>query len=205
MMCGLFGFIGHSVDQALLEHLAVLAGRRGPHASGWAWWRHDKLEIRRQEGSSERNAGKLPRDATVLIGHSRLCTSGAFDDLSSAQPILVEGLAFAHNGVARTRIPPPDCETTCDSEALARIAAAESGSLADKLSAAVDSLDPETPFAIVAASDEGIAAARRGLPLFVNETLGGAYLCSVATNGAHALQEETISSWLLPREARDGR
>lgn len=197
-MCGIFGFIGCGFDRATLADVATLAGRRGPHACGWTWWDNDGAHIRRYVGSAEENLEALPFAAYVLIGHSRLATSGAHDDLNSAQPIAMsrfrlahdgdveEAVALAHNGVVRLNGRAPRCETDCDSEALLRLATADSGPLAGGLKAAIDALEDDAPFALLGADEDGIVASRRKLPLFVRERHSATFFCSVAFEGQHS-------------------
>lgn len=198
-MCGIFGFIGPRLDRDLLAYVATLAGRRGPHASGWTWWDGDVVRVERFLGSSEANARALPEAATVLIGHSRLATSGGYDDLAAAQPVMAEtAIALVHNGIARLKKPGPNCKTACDSEVLARIMMAESGPLSGKLKSAIVALEEDAPFALLTASQCGIAGSRRALPLFVREGRADAYFCSARFDGAEPLDEMEISHWESP-------
>ncbi len=196
MMCGLFAFVGAKPQRAQLLELAALAGRRGPHACGWFLF-NERESLERHLGSSEDHADKLPHDVRVLIGNSRLATSGEHDDLASSQPCTADGYALVHNGIARLKEPGPVCETSCDSKALLRIMI-RTGALTPGLKAAALALEENTPFALIAMRGNQLVAMRRGLPLYARETDEGAYLCSVTFDGARPLPALALSTWTAP-------
>jgi len=115
-MCGLVATIGYP-PPAPLKLAIALAGRRGPHSSGWA-----TLEPGGERTSPRwtlhRAAGKLSpsveEPAPLAVGHSRLATSskepGALPSAGEGQPLLCssEEWVLAHNGNS------PDPRLTAD-------------------------------------------------------------------------------------------
>lgn len=195
-MCGIFGFIGPAPDKALIAELARKAGRRGPHACGWAVRTASGLfEIERRAGSLASYAERIPM-GSAIIGHSRLATTGggSYKNLDDAQPLTLPGAqpfaqyAFVHNGVAGIECGEP-LDTGNDSEALLRLA------LRSGLAAAVGALPTREPYAVIFAGTFGLHAARRGLPLYCRADKSGAYLCSVIFAGAAALPEGEVRTF----------
>lgn len=192
-MCGLFAYIGRSSNLTKLRELATKAGQRGPHSCGWVWY--DGLGgryISRFIGSSAMNAGKVPA-SNLIIGHSRLATSGNYNALDEVQPLVEENFVLAHNGVVKInggRI--PRCTTANDSEILLRIMVESGGDLAWRVGGAFNRLADGTPCAMLATDGKSIAAVKRTLPLFVKEEKHGAYFCSVLFDGAVPLPHSDI-------------
>lgn len=191
-MCGLFAFIGETPDLELLRAIARLAGRRGPHACGWAQ-SADGLNFRvaRRAGSLSAVC-HLIEASPIVVGHSRLATTGgaSYRDLRDAQPLTLPGAAddvagpvLVHNGVALVDYDGP-LDTGCDSEAILRLAAR-----AGDLLSALATLPAAEPFAAILVGGGVLEAGRRGLPLFARQTAGGVYLCSVPFDGAALLGE----------------
>jgi hypothetical protein len=193
-MCGLFAFIGATPDEQLLQEVARLAGRRGPHACGWAQSDDgERFAITRREGSLSA-ACRDVQPSRIVVGHSRLSTMGgtSYRDLRDAQPLTLPGAVaetsgpiLVHNGVASVQYAGP-LDTGCDSEAILRLAAR-----AGNLFSALACLPADEPFAAIYVSGGVLEAGRRGLPLFARQTLGGVYLCSVPFDGAAQLGEAT--------------
>lgn len=190
-MCGIAAFIGEAADLELLELAAVEgAAPRGPHSWGWAWWLG---EWNRIVGD-----GPLPgppdscAPARVILGHSRLATSGAAagdaPPPEAGQPVVVDGLALAHNGtvgdpLAATRFLDVPMPETCDSELLAIAASRVSAPLITRLTEACALLT--TGAQVLALSDgRSLVVARIGQngdrphPLYRLERLEGTYLTS---------------------------
>jgi asparagine synthetase B (glutamine-hydrolysing) len=192
-MCGMFGYIGPGPDRGTIAELAKLAGRRGPHACGWAALHGSTLGIRKQPGSLSQAASTVPA-ARIVLGHSRLATTafGEHGNLRDAQPVTIppgametSGPVLVHNGVAD--IPGVPLEGGCDSEALLRLYI-EAGSL----HAALDRLPEREPYAVILAESSRVIYARRGLPLFAATRPDGLYLCSVPFAGSAAVSEGII-------------
>lgn len=178
-MCGIAAFIGEAADLELLELAAIEgAAPRGPHSWGWAWWLGEWSRIV--------GDGPLPgppdscAPARVILGHSRLATSGAAagdaPPPEAGQPIVVDGIALAHNGTVRDvplaaehlNLPEPE---TSDSVLLAVAASRATGPLTSRLGSAVTFLAggghehgfaPPGPAVIVLSDGRGIAVARVG-------------------------------------------
>lgn len=190
-MCGLFGFVGVPDDDPLAEsnrcrhlaRIAELAGTRGPHAHGVAWWEDPDWRVLRRPGSSIGRS--LPWTAPMMIGHSRLSTTHNPFVVDEAQPLQRDGLTLAHNGTVRhlheLDWAGPRMTTGTDSEALliaAADAAADGVPFDGLLEAAVDRCRLDSPYALLLASAEGVCARRNGQPLFVRNDRHGVWLCS---------------------------
>lgn len=189
-MCGMFGYAGSRPNMARVREIATLAGRRGPHACGWATAAGAVMRVTRDHGSLADHVARIPV-ARVIVGHSRLSTSGglSYRDLRDAQPLTLPGgineaagRVMAHNGVAKVNFAGP-LDTNCDSEKLLRLAANSS------LAFALAQLPDGEPYAVIMGGIAGLIVARRGLPLFAKHTVEGVYLCSVPFDDATPLPE----------------
>lgn len=151
-MCGLFGFVG-AADPNPEDVLAVMreAGRRGPHAYGYAWI--DAAADTAQTGMPLNGAEAASRGPHVVtargsitqhlsavsgalrgkrlfIGQCRLVTSGPARDARNNQPLVAGSIALAHNGNvynadAILETHGLRARTRNDSEALAQLIAPE--------------------------------------------------------------------------------
>jgi len=116
-MCGIFGFAaapGAAVQPKALRGLAAalfrLSASRGKEASGYALMAGDRIDVDRAPMASDQlmarartkrvfNRMAVTDKATVMIGHSRLATSGFHGLNINNQPIHTSGLIGVHNGV----------------------------------------------------------------------------------------------------------
>lgn len=176
------------MDVGKLDAVAALAARRGPHAWGVAW--RDGAASGRHVvvGAYNRTISAAGTSGSV-IGQCRLSTSGTPRDTRNNQPLVVGTVAIAHNGNVRdherrARELGVTLSTSCDSELLAHIIAR------DGLERALSLLDG-APYALLVLSPAGVAAARRGHPLYVHATAYGTYVCSVPFEGAIMIDEGT--------------
>ncbi|WP_104990878.1 hypothetical protein [Deinococcus sp. NW-56] len=192
-MCGLFGFWrGSGPPEAdRLRSLARAAGTRGPHAHGWATpgVRHVRL--------GPVNSAALSPVVDSVIGHARLATAGAHDDLACAQPLRAGSLHVAHNGTVpgaaalaqRHGFAP---ETASDSEVLALLLTRTD--LGAGVATLLDTLAPGVPLALLVLTDDGrVLAARRGHPLHALTREEGTYLCSLPFPGSSPLPDATVT------------
>lgn len=112
-MCGLFGFRGRRADPALLELAAVHAARRGP--DGWGFYAEvpgpggarngrGARAWARYVGPFDHSAMPFSGRPRLLIGHSRLATSGPGGAVEDLQPLRAGGTWGTHNGVTPSRI-----------------------------------------------------------------------------------------------------
>lgn len=191
-MCGLYGFRRHGApDPALLQSLVVLAGQRGPHAHGYA------TQGRRHVALGPARAEQVSTPVDSLIGHTRLATSGRYDDPGDAQPLQAGRLFVAHNGTVPGAAQHAErlglkLATGNDSEVLA-LGLAGAVTLSD-VAGVLDLLTPGVPLALLALEADGsIIAARRGHPLHVSRRPEGVYLCSLPFQGSEALPDCTVT------------
>lgn len=190
-MCGLFGFVGARPDAQRLALAALEASRRGPHAFGWAIREGaGALNVHRQTGRLDEHLGAVQNIARVLyapvrfIGQARLATSGAWQTTANNQPLLAGDLALVHNGnvyndralFAEAGYTPT---TENDSEAiLAVLMHYSSMPLQARAERVIQLVDRRSPLAALVSTPQGVAAIRRGHPLYVWEQPEGVYLCS---------------------------
>ena len=184
-MCGLYGFLGDTADVGLLAELAHLADLRGGHAHGWA----TTTQEHKERGLFRPDC---PLPTSSMIGHARLATSGAFDDLNCAQPIRAGAWTVAHNGtipnvgthVFRRRLTFPPVDSALLPEFFTRT---------DTLDGVIEALEELTaglPLALLALRRDGLLiAARRGHPLHVATFAEGTYFCSASFPGSALLPD----------------
>ena len=117
-MCCLFGIIdyGHSLTAEqktrMTSVLATVCEARGTDATGIAYNSHGKLTIYKRPLPGHRIHFRIPEDAQVIMGHTRMTTKGSARKNYNNHPFLgstKEGVfALAHNGVLHNdRIPAP--------------------------------------------------------------------------------------------------
>lgn len=108
-MCCLFGIIdyGHSLTAEqktrMTSVLATVCEARGTDATGIAYNSHGKLTIYKRPLPGHRIHFRIPEDAQVIMGHTRMTTKGSAGKNYNNYPFLgstKEGVfALAHNGV----------------------------------------------------------------------------------------------------------
>lgn len=205
-MCGLFGFIGAHPraegDRDTLVLIAEEAGARGPHGWGISWSRFTgallgapaKPEVLRDAGAMNTAWPGLVWEAPLIVGHARMATSGDRHQVDQYQPIVVDELAVAHNGVAPDAfaiaaargVTPP---TPVDSAALAVVIATyrSPGELWTTIvQRALRAVEPVSSTALlVMVGGKGVVSlrlpgrsGRPGHPLYSLARAEGVYLCS---------------------------
>ena len=108
-MCCLFGIIdyGHSLTaeqkNRMTSVLATACEARGTDATGIAYNSHGKLTIYKRPLPGHRMRFRIPEDAQIIMGHTRMTTQGSAGKNYNNHPFLgstKEGVfALAHNGV----------------------------------------------------------------------------------------------------------
>ncbi|MBB5234456.1 class II glutamine amidotransferase [Deinococcus budaensis] len=192
-MCGLYGFwrSGGPPEADRLRGLALRAGTRGPHAHGHA------TQGGRHVALGPVALSPLSTVVESVIGHARLATAGAHDDLACAQPFQVGPLFVAHNGTvpgasalaARHGLNPA---TASDSEVLALLLTRTD--LRAGVATLLDTLAPGVPLALLVLTEDGqVVAARRGHPLHALTREEGTYLCSLPFPGSMPLPDATVT------------
>lgn len=108
-MCCLFGLIDyrHSLTvkqkNRILSALAVAAEARGTDATGIAYNSGGKLRIYKRPWPAHYMRFRVPEDAAVVMGHTRMTTQGSEHRNSNNHPFPgkagTKGFALAHNGM----------------------------------------------------------------------------------------------------------
>lgn len=108
-MCCLFGLIDYqgslTVKQKnrLLRELSIAAEERGTDATGIAYNTERGLQVYKRPLPARRMHFKVPADAHVVMGHTRMATQGKAKRNENNHPFLGsigrEHFALAHNGV----------------------------------------------------------------------------------------------------------
>jgi glucosamine 6-phosphate synthetase-like amidotransferase/phosphosugar isomerase protein len=202
-MCGVFGFVSRNkgrVDPKVLQRVAQVTKRRGPHAFGSAWIdRHGRLKCYKQTGRTSDHLGLLlmAADARMLIGHCRYATQGSPADNINNHPHPADGGWFVHNGQIRNYRQLVDTfdlspVSACDSEVLGLLIEQGTGNIFDHCRDAVDLVaedqEEDTLFACqqplvllgLWPRPDRLVAIRRGNPLHCSDTAEGYYLASLA-------------------------
>lgn len=96
-MCGIFGIISPNIaDMGKIRQLARSAQQRGKDSSGLMFYANDRYKVNRADYDINILLNKKPSLASsVILGHSRLITSGQPDN----QPIVRDGIVVFHNGI----------------------------------------------------------------------------------------------------------
>jgi predicted glutamine amidotransferase len=194
-VCGIFAYHGAGqADPELLTAAAVEAARRGPHGHGWVTRQPDgTLAEHRQLGPLNGDLAALREaSATVILGHARLATSGAWDDPGCFQPVIIAGHAIAHNGNvynAGELAPgaPTDTYALAIEYAALRAAGIPPGqALTEDLARA----SQKARAVVVLDAGGGLYAHRRYHPLFALRGDGGVYVSSRPFHRASKLLPE---------------
>ena len=108
-MCCLFGFIDYagslSVKQknCLIRELSIAAEVRGTDAAGIAYNTSRGLQIYKRPLAAHRLHLRIPAEAHVVLGHTRMATQGSAKKNYNNHPfcghVKGESFALAHNGV----------------------------------------------------------------------------------------------------------
>lgn len=96
-MCGIFGIVSSSaVVEKDLAFLARHAMQRGRDSSGFLMWDSSTYKATRADYDVVSLLKRNPvKNATLVVGHSRLITNG----LSDNQPVVRENICVFHNGI----------------------------------------------------------------------------------------------------------
>ena len=169
-MCCLFGIhdYGRSLTRKqkhkLLSSLAVASEVRGTDATGIAYNDADKLTIHKRPWPAHLVRFKVPDDASVVMGHTRMTTQGDekhnYNNHPFAGRVNGEDFALAHNGVLyndrsirnELRLPPTPVET--DSYVAVQLIE-QSGELSfDSLKDMAETVEGQFTFTVLSERDE---------------------------------------------------
>lgn len=190
-MCGLFGAIGESIDNQVLQEIAGEALKRGPQAYGIAWKEQENICLHLQADAIKPQKAFKGISTNAIIGNCRLSTSGSHINVINNQPIQLGDISITHNGNVRSYLQIADnigvkLKTECDSEIICH--------LVDKFGVedALTYLSQEMPMAILILQGNKIIAFRKGQPLYLKSVDGCHYFCSRKFSGAKMIKEGII-------------
>lgn len=108
-MCCLFGLVDikHNLSARekswMLSTLSTFCEARGVDATGYSYVVNHNLVIKKKAVPAHEMTFHIPKDAHVIMGHTRMATQGAADKLRNDHPFLGKlpksRFALAHNGV----------------------------------------------------------------------------------------------------------
>ena len=182
-MCGLFGFTGSVPDSRKLAGAIGAAQRRGPHGTGAFFDDNHWCETGKPDPA--RIVSGLA-GSSLVIGHARLATFGRYADLDGLQPVLSDGLVYAHNGnVYNWQELAGDADCPSDSFALSGLLGA------CRMDRAVDRIETDA-IAIAVKDQHGLYLYRKHLPLHVLREPEGTYWCSWPLDGWMPIPEDKV-------------
>jgi len=211
-MCGIFAFAGHDLarpDPEILVAAAEGAARRGVHSHGWVTGDPQITAHHLAPGLLSEHLDEVKvLTSSLILGHSRLATSGQLDGIRAAQPLIDGGeIALAHNGTindpavtcANANYPLPDLQPwESDSFALLyaylheRMMTAPHealGEVCDRLTSA------GRPQAVVVLDSGRVYAWRMGHPLWSLPRPEGTYVASQPFHDGCTLTPERKVAW----------
>ena len=107
-MCCLFGVVDYSRQltarqkNRIVAALAAASEARGTDATGVAFISERRMCIHKEPLPGHRMKFRIPTDAPVIMGHTRLATQGKASKNRNNHPFLGKGeheFALAHNGI----------------------------------------------------------------------------------------------------------
>lgn len=108
-MCAIFGFIDYkntltkSNREKLLKILSNECMERGTDATGISYMNNGKLVVYKSPKPASKMKFKLPHNANIIMGHTRMTTQGTEKKNYNNHPFVGKvnntNFAFAHNGV----------------------------------------------------------------------------------------------------------
>lgn len=104
VMCGIVGYISKNrgENDAFLTFKLIRQSRiRGLHSFGFSWYENDEIKTKKYFQHEFKDV-KIP-DSDRVIFHNRYSTSGDYRDHINNQPIHIDDLSLAFNGVIDMR------------------------------------------------------------------------------------------------------
>lgn len=190
-MCGIFGAVGYSIDELLLQEIAGEALRRGPQAYGIAWIEGENICLQLHSNAINPKRAFKGIKTNAIIGNCRLATSGSFTNTANNQPIWIGDTAISHNGNVRSYLQiaegiGAELKSECDSEIICHLVNRFG------VKETITRLSAEEPMALLILQDNKITAFRKGQPLYALSVDGCHYLCSREFTGSKILEEGVI-------------
>ena len=192
-MCGIFGAIGNSIKEEIMQEIAEEALKRGPQAHGIAWYSNENICL--QVNSSAINPQKafkgMSEDCRAIIGNCRLSTSGSYLDEQNNQPLVLDQTVISHNGNVKSYLQIAEelevkLSTKCDSEIICHLINRFG------VKEALSRLSAEVPMALLILHENKLTAFRQGQPLYTSCIDGTHYFCSRKFTGAKPIKEGKI-------------
>jgi glucosamine 6-phosphate synthetase-like amidotransferase/phosphosugar isomerase protein len=200
-MCGVFGYIRKNndfqskanFDNGLVSHIALLSAERGPHAWGIAWRDFTGMYCYKQPRRLEDTLIINNLWANAMIGHCRLATDGNYKEVSNNQPIMINQVALAHNGIVKNYKYIKDREeypvsTENDSEILLWHYLRYKS--LDKLK-----ILSEPNYALILMDMERVILTHNKLPIYIREDVHHVYFCSKKFDKSILLRNEEVRSF----------
>lgn len=190
-MCGIFGAIGKSIKQEILQEIAGEALKRGPQAYGIAYFEDENICTQKYANAIKPQRAFRGIKPESIIGNCRLATCGKYTDIVSNQPMVAGETAISHNGNIRSYLQIAEeehiqLETSCDSEIICHLVNAWG------IEKTIQRLSGEMPMALLILQRNKITAYRNGQPLYALSVDGCHYFCSRHFTGAEELEEGRI-------------
>ncbi len=177
-MCGIVGVTGRAEAAAdVLEGLSKLE-YRGYDSAGIATVSDGRLDVRRRKGKLSELRNLLreePLTGSVAIGHTRWATHGKPSD-ENAHPHRAGDVVVVHNGIienflelrAELRESGVELQSETDTEIIAHLVQRESGTLEDRIRAALKHVHGAYAIAVIGTSEpDTIVVAKNASPLVV--------------------------------------
>lgn len=177
-MCGIVGVTGRQRASAdVLEGLRKLE-YRGYDSAGIATLHRGDLHIRRRKGKLGELAkllGDEPMEGNIAIGHTRWATHGRPSD-ENAHPHRAGDVVVVHNGIIENFLELREAlvkagvelQSETDTEIVAHLIAAESGTLTERIRAALARVEGAYAIAVIGISDpDAIVVAKNASPLVI--------------------------------------
>lgn len=104
-MCCLFGLLDYGnvfsyrEKNKIIKILAKECEARGTDAAGIAYVQNGTMHVHKKPLPAHKIAFKIPKEVTVIMGHTRLTTQGSESYNENNHPFATETFALAHNGV----------------------------------------------------------------------------------------------------------
>lgn len=209
-MCGLFGMIDYKgvlncwEKKRLIQTLANASEIRGKDATGITFLLREQIQIYKRALPAHKLHISLPLDVTMVMGHTRLATQGAFLENQNNHPFYgrcnQEEFALAHNGILyndrelriRENLPATDIET--DSYIAVQLLEKEGAINTDTLAHMAEKVKGSFTFTII--NRQGLFIIKGNSPFYLLHFKKGFYLyASTKEIMEYVLKKLKLKKW----------